>query len=70
MNSPSVSPNCSLRSVMIAVWGMGRPSGCQARAALGAGGHGDGEHDGDGGEQRRGSPAGGDELEALALLRR
>ena len=27
MNSPSVSPNCSLRSVMIAVWGIGTPSG-------------------------------------------
>ena len=27
MNSPSVSPNCSLRSVMIAVCGIGTPSG-------------------------------------------
>ena len=27
MNSPRVSPNCALRSVMIAVWGMGSPSG-------------------------------------------
>ena len=27
MNSPRVSPNWALRSVMIAVWGMGRPSG-------------------------------------------
>ena len=30
--SPSVSPNWSLRSGMIAVWGMGMPSGWRNRA--------------------------------------
>ena len=32
MNSPSVSPNCCLRSTTIAVWGIGMPSGCRNSA--------------------------------------
>ena len=31
-NSPSVAPNWSLRSEMMAVWGMGRPRGRRNRA--------------------------------------